>query len=183
MITSIRVRALIRLSSRVRQPTVSPTDSPSRCAIRRATARAATRRGSSTRYHVIGSQGSSSSRKGTIVVLPGTRFGDEDTKTPIGKGVANVGNDVFDRKPGVGRRMSHEHILLARRGNAPHDAVRVVSSCNVLLTSSMSMSMPRMTADQHVDAVAAHVNRIWPRADGHQLATRFIDAIGGNTCL
>lgn len=133
------------------------------------------------KYYIVGKPGLVEQPQGNDRRFAGTRFGDEDTKTPIGKGVANVGNDVFDRKPGVGRRMSHEHILLARRGNAPHDTVWVVSSCNVLLP--MSRSSPMTTADQHVDAVAAHVSHIWPRADGHQLAVRFIDAIGGNAAL
>ena len=51
-------------------PTVSPTFSPSVCAMRSAAARAASRRGSSTMILPPATQGSSSSASGTRVVLP-----------------------------------------------------------------------------------------------------------------
>ena len=68
--TSMRVARLTRVSSRVRMPTVLPTGSPSRCAMRCATARAAMRRGSSIRSVRPASQSLSRRASGTMVLLP-----------------------------------------------------------------------------------------------------------------
>ena len=68
--TSMRVLRLILEPRRTRRPTVSPTASPSVCAMRAAAARAASRRGSSTMILPPFTQGSSSSTSGTRVVLP-----------------------------------------------------------------------------------------------------------------
>ena len=68
--TSMRVSRPTRRSSRVRYPTVPPTSSPSRSAMRRAAARAARRRGSSITIRRSSNHGSASRRSGTMVVLP-----------------------------------------------------------------------------------------------------------------
>jgi hypothetical protein len=68
--TSIRVRRPTFEPRRTRRPTVSPTASPRVCAMRSAAARAASRRGSSTMSLPPFTQGSSSSTRGTRVVLP-----------------------------------------------------------------------------------------------------------------
>src|SRR5690606_31965187 len=68
--TSTRVRGPMRELSRARRPIVSPTVSPSVCAIRSAAARAASRRGSSTRILRPRSQSAPINASGTRVVLP-----------------------------------------------------------------------------------------------------------------
>jgi hypothetical protein len=54
----------------MRYPTVRPTASPNVCAIRSATARAASRRGSSINIRLPAAQGSSSRTNGTTVLFP-----------------------------------------------------------------------------------------------------------------
>ena len=66
----MRVLLPVRDSSRVRKPTVWPTDSPSICAMRVATARAARRRGSSITILPAPSDFSASNASGTPVDLP-----------------------------------------------------------------------------------------------------------------
>ena len=69
--TSTRVRSENCRSRRVESPMVPPGwSSPSRDAMRRAAARAATRRGSNTRMRPPAAQASSISASGTMVVLP-----------------------------------------------------------------------------------------------------------------
>ena len=67
---SIRVLRETLEPKRTRKPTVSPTRSPSVCAMRSAAARAASRRGSSTRMRRSFAQSSAASTSGTRVVLP-----------------------------------------------------------------------------------------------------------------
>ena len=68
--TSMRVAEETALSSRVRKPTVRPTGSPIRLAMRLAAARAASLRGSSIRMRPRSIGAASSSASGTQVVLP-----------------------------------------------------------------------------------------------------------------
>ena len=68
--TSMRVFRDTLVSRRIRYPTVLPTASPSVCAIRRATARAASRRGSSIRMRLPAAHGSWSNTNGTTVLFP-----------------------------------------------------------------------------------------------------------------
>jgi len=68
---SIRVRLETFETYRTRKPTVSPTRSPSVCAMRSAAARAASRRGSSTRMRrAFWAHASPMRTSGTRVVLP-----------------------------------------------------------------------------------------------------------------
>ena len=66
----MRVRFVTFESKRTRRPTVSPTCSRNVDAMRAAAARAASRRGSNTRIFLSFAHGSSSSTRGTRVVLP-----------------------------------------------------------------------------------------------------------------
>jgi hypothetical protein len=101
--TSIRVFAPTLVPRRARRPTVSPTRSPSVCAIRSAAPRAAIRRGSSTRIFFCPSQGASSSANGSRVVLPAPGGATSTAIVPaantaatsgstasIGKGASNI---------------------------------------------------------------------------------------------
>ncbi len=66
----MRVAADTALSNRVRKPTVLPTGSPIRLAMRLAAARAASRRGSVIRMRPWFIGAASSNASGTLVVLP-----------------------------------------------------------------------------------------------------------------
>ena len=111
----MRVSRLTRVSSRVRKPTVFPTGSPKSCAMREATARAATRRGSSSRIFLPPIQWLFIKDRGTMVLLPAPGGASSSTRRPRSSVWKSAGSAWLMGKSGRGGALTRRTIPQSAR--------------------------------------------------------------------
>ena len=128
--TSMRVPALMRVSPRIRHPTVSPTAVWSSDDMRMAAALAASRRGSSSRIRRPSSHGSSRSAIGTAVVLPAPGGATSTAALPDesasrSAGTASITGRSANRRPKTVSRYEVTTLTLSPRQSASVAARRL----------------------------------------------------------
>ena len=101
--TSMRVARDTRVSSRMRYPMVPPGLSPRVCAMRAATARAATRRGSSSSRRFPCAQGSSSNASGTTLLLPAPGGASSTAEACVFRAASSAGSAASIGSPDLTR--------------------------------------------------------------------------------